>query len=182
MNELGGFTFIEFYELLYIIFKSSTGPSRDSKLREYIISFHALYEIALTEDDCPCSRAVLSKIEVIKEILSISKSDNSGKPLILQLIELILQLIELSTGDFFDLINEKITELYDYNKFISKIIDFLDGQKIHYGSGDTKLTSVEKTKRGLIFTEILNYYYPDFENDIRNTNEWQQLYTSNTTK
>jgi len=77
-----------------------------------------------------------------------------------------------------DIINE-IKRLEKYNKYCSKIIEFLDGQKLYYGSGDKKLTTAERTRRSAIFTEILRKYEAHFGEEIKESGEWQRLYTSN---
>ena len=84
-----------------------------------------------------------------------------------------------STKEFYLHINRQIILLEKYNKYCSKIIDFLDGQKIFYGNTKKNLTPEEKLRRSSIFTDILKYYHDDdaFGQEIKDVTEWQRLYT-----
>ena len=81
-----------------------------------------------------------------------------------------------STGEFYLHIINQIKLLEKYNKYCSKIIDFLDGQKTFYGNSPKNLTPTEKTRRSSIFTEILNYYEAGFGDGIQAVLEWKRLY------
>ena len=89
-----------------------------------------------------------------------------------------MQRVELPKNmlDKFKDIKDKIKEYEYYNKYLSKIIDFLNDQKIYYGSSPKNLTKAEKVERSLVFTEILNYYLPGFGEWIKNRSEWFRLF------
>ena len=81
-----------------------------------------------------------------------------------------------TSKEIFTYIKDQIKIYEYYNKYLSKIIDFLNDQKIYYGSSPKNLTKAEKVERSLVFTEILNYYLPGFDEGIKASGEWDQLF------
>ena len=119
-----------------------------------------------------------NKIEVLDSIVAAVAADTSIQPTPTW-NSLGASMESIGTSNFLKDIIDEIKILEKYNKYCIKIIEFLDGQKLYYGSGDKKLTSDERTRRSAIFTEILNKYEPYFGPEIKTTNEWLRLYMYN---
>ena len=182
MDTLGGFTILELYEL--VIYNTHTNDQKkvyretneqDPVLSEYLSSLYSMLGTWETAgENGRYTGSQKNKIAVLRSIIGSGPNDQS----VVQWINLGGELQKQGTiGEFLKNIINNIIILEKYNKYCSKVIDFLDGQQSYFGSSDKKLTAAERTRRSVIFTEILNKYEPHFEDDIKNTNEWKRLYT-----
>ena len=173
MNDLEGFTYLEFNEAIHMSKKGFSFPS-DSDVYEHpelgklLSSFWILVYFVLNiprvADGTPItsgpSRNQVKKVLLWKELRMRAEELTLGQ----------------TSGVIFTYIKDQIKIYENYNKYLSKIIDFLDDQKIYYGSSPKNLTKAEKTERSLVFTEILNYYLPGFDEGIKASGEWGELF------
>ena len=113
MDDLKGFTFLELYEGLWMLDGNNT---TDPELHTL---FSSLY--VLTPMITPAQRGKITRPQTKKlDLLDALKNTQRGE-------------LPKSMLDKFNDIKSNIKKYEYYNKYLSKIIDFLHDQKIYYG-------------------------------------------------